>query len=222
MTVILQAPSLVDALHQAMREQILSGELPAGEPITEVDFASRYSVARPTAKAAMERLVHEGLLHRATNKTARVPVLTVDDVNDLYYSRGVLEREIMKELALKKVVSAAARSSLHDLRELVGSPKVSEIVAADVAFHLALVAELKSPRLSRLYGSLMGEMRLCMAQVQAHNLLDSSRIAEEHSGILDAVAAGDVALSIERIDLHLQRACKRLTTYLEAEPPKAR
>ena len=220
MSVTFQAPSLVDALHVAMREQILTGELAAGEPVTEVDLARRFSVARPTAKAAMERLVHEGLLHRATNKTARVPVLTVDDVEDLYYSRGMLEREVMRELASRKVVSASAGRFLQDLRDLVGTQDVAEIVAADVAFHLALVAELNRPRLSRLYGSLMGEMRLCMAQVQAHNLLDPSRIAAEHAGILEAVAAGDEARAVAEIDLHLQRACTRLTTHLESGPPE--
>ena len=218
MSVTLQAPSLVDALHMAMREQILTGELPAGEPVTEVDLAKRFSVARPTAKAAMERLVHEGLLNRATNKTARVPVLTVEDVKDLYYSRSMLEREVMKELASRKVVSAPARRFLQDLLELVGTSNVAEIVATDVSFHLALVAELKSPRLSRLYGSLMGEMRLCMAQVQAHNLLDPARIADEHSHI----AAGDEARAVAEVELHLQRACTRLTTYLEDAPPRGR
>lgn len=218
MSVTLQAPSLVDALHMAMREQILTGQLAAGQPVTEVDLATRFSVARPTAKAAMERLVHEGLLHRATNKTARVPLLTVEDVKDLYYSRGMLEREVMHQLASRRVVSNTAARFLQELRDLVGTTNVADIVAADVSFHLALVAELKSPRLSRLYGSLMGEMRLCMAQVQAHNLLDPSRIADEHAGILEAVAAGDEGRAVMEIDLHLQRACLRLTTYLGATP----
>jgi hypothetical protein len=45
-------------------------------------------MARPTAKAALERLVYEGILRRATNKTARVPLMDADDIRDLYYSRA--------------------------------------------------------------------------------------------------------------------------------------
>ena len=54
-----------------------------GELVTERGLAEWFSVARPTAKAAVERLVHDGLLQRSENTTARVQVLGVEDVRDL-------------------------------------------------------------------------------------------------------------------------------------------
>ena len=67
-------PSLVDALYGDIRERILTGELDAGTPLTEKHLSSTYDVARPTAKAAIERLVHEGLLRRGANKTRARPI----------------------------------------------------------------------------------------------------------------------------------------------------
>jgi DNA-binding GntR family transcriptional regulator len=213
----LQVPSLVDALYSAIRERILTGELPGGAPLTEMDLATHYSVARPTAKAAMERLVYDGLLRRASNKTARVPVLDSDDIRDLYYSRAFLEREVMIELATKRLVPEPARRSLQALRDVGPDPVVTEVVEVDIAFHRAMVEAVGSPRLNRLYSSLMGEVHLCMAQVQAHHLLSPIRIADEHSEIVAAIEAGDVARAAAEVTGHLDRACVRLIGHVDAD-----
>jgi DNA-binding GntR family transcriptional regulator len=210
----LYVPSLVDALYAAVRDRILIGQIPGGTPLTEMEIAVQYSVARPTAKAAMSRLVHEGLLRRSTNKTARVPILDVSDVRDLYSTRGYLEREVVGALAARRLVPEPARRSVQALRDQVENPELAGIVEADIAFHRALVDALGSPRLSRLYGSLLGEAHLCMAQVQAHKLLAPSRIVDEHSGILDAIQKGNETLVVKRITAHLDRACSRLVGYL--------
>ncbi|MGW1668167.1 hypothetical protein [Streptomyces sp. NPDC002324] len=55
----------------------------------------------------------------------------------------------------------------------------------------SLVDVLGSPRLTRVDASLMGEMRLCMAQVQTYKLLRIIEIADEHPAILTAIADGD-------------------------------
>lgn len=225
MTPLLKVPSLVDAMYSAIREQILTGEIGAGEPLTENDIAARYSVARPTAKAALERLVHEGLLTRATNKTARVPVLSVADVRDLYFSRGFLEREVMAALCVRRSVPAEAVTSLQELLDLDtvnDMTHVVNVVNIDISFHRALVESLNSPRLSRLYTSLMGEVHLCMAQVQANHLLEPKRIAGEHAAIVAAIEAGDEKRAVAEMNDHLERACVRLVGHLQRTGPDER
>ena len=66
------AVSIVDAVASDLRSRIFAGELGSGDALTESEVASAYDVARPTAKAAIEKLVAEGLLDRGTHKTARV------------------------------------------------------------------------------------------------------------------------------------------------------
>jgi DNA-binding GntR family transcriptional regulator len=223
----LQVPSLVDALYAEIRERILTGEVPAGTPVTEMDLATQYSVARPTAKASMERLVLEGLLHRGSHKTARVPILGADDLRDLYHTRGLLEREVVMELAAQGLVPEQARKSLEQLRDSSGSsgsagssgssaPSVVEVVNLDMAFHSELVGAIRSPRLSRLYRFLAGEVRLSMAQLQANHLLSASRIAQEHAAILACIERGDVDGAVASVTQHIEQACARLVAYVEA------
>ena len=211
----LQVPSLVDALYEEIRERILTGAVPGGTPMTEMDLATHYSVARPTAKASMERLVQEGLLRRGSHKTARVPILGPDDLRDLYHTRRLLEREVVMELAEKGLVPEQARKSLEQLRDM-SDPSVIEVVNLDMAFHSELVGAIRSPRLNRLYRWLAGEVRLSMAQLQANHLLSSSRIASEHAAILECIGQGDVDGAVTSVTKHIERACTRLIAHVEA------
>lgn len=214
MTENLVVPSLVDAVYAAARDRILTGDLAAGTRLTEKDVAETYDVARPTAKAALERLVSSGLLRRTNNKTARVPSMTATDIADLYYSRGFLEREVMLALAKRKRVPQAALDAMERIRHAIDDPSLTRLVQADVAFHQALVDSLESPRLSRMYASIMGEAHLCMAQVQAHRLLHPTIIASEHEGIMTAIKAGNGRLAVRRINAHLERARSQLLGYV--------
>jgi DNA-binding GntR family transcriptional regulator len=211
----LQVPSLVDALYAEIRERILTGAVPAGTPVTEMDLATQYSVARPTAKASMERLVLEGLLHRGSHKTARVPVLGAGDLRDLYHTRGLLEREVVMELAAQGLVPEQARKSLASLRDS-SSPSLTEVVNLDMAFHTELVSAIGSPRLNRLYRFLAGEVRLSMAQLQANHLLSASRIASEHAAILECIERGDVDAAVASVTRHIEQASARLIAHVEA------
>ncbi|MFG1997740.1 GntR family transcriptional regulator [Spirillospora sp. NPDC048911] len=215
MGVRLQARSLVDALVGELRERMLDGRLPGGTVLTETEVAGEYEVARPTAKAAIERLVSEGLLRRGAHRSARVPVFDAADVADLYFSRTLLERQVMRELAQQKLVPAAALQAQAEIRVL-GEPGGSStaIVEPDVRFHRSLVAALGSPRLSRVHDSIMAEMRLCMAQVQAYELLRITEIADEHQAVLDAIAAGAPGRADEALAFHLTRARHQLLAKL--------
>jgi DNA-binding GntR family transcriptional regulator len=208
----LQTQSLVDALRDAIQRSILQGEYPAGSQLTEQSVAERYSVARPTAKAAMEQLVRIGMLRRSRHKTTHVPLLGVGDIRDLYFSRGIVERAVVTALAASgKETTEASRA----VSRLTVGGDVSDIVGADIEFHRALVRSLDSPRVTRLHDAIIGEAHLCMAQVQVLHLLRPDEIANEHRGIIEAIEAKDPAKASELLDRHLTRACDQLVGFLE-------
>ena len=222
----LTVPSLVDALTAAIRERILTGQLTGGTPLTEKEISTFYDVARPTAKAALERLVYEGILRRATNKTARVPLMDADDIRDLYYSRAFLEREVVAALAATGNVPAEAQNALAVMRAAIDhQAPLTKVVQADITFHRSLVNALNSPRITRMYHSVIGETHLCMAQVQARHLLSPVVIAAEHEDILRAIADSDPAAAADHVTTHLNRACARLISHVtgrsatEEHPP---
>ena len=75
--------SVIDAVADDLRNQVLDRVFAPDSPLTEADVAARYDIARATAKAAIERLVSEKVLVRKNHKTARVVSLGPDDVRDI-------------------------------------------------------------------------------------------------------------------------------------------
>ncbi|XTP38400.1 GntR family transcriptional regulator (plasmid) [Mycobacterium sp. TJFP1] len=209
--------SVVDATADALRDAIFCGELGPGMPLTESDIASRYDVARPTAKAAIEKLVADMMLERPNHKTARVRRLGAVDVRDIYRTRAIIESEVLRQLAGKKLVPEGARQANEAIRAAPDHAGLA-IVKSDMAFHIAMVDAVDSMRISRLYRSLVSEVTLCMAQVQGRNLLDIQLIAAEHDGLLDLIAAGDGLGATGLLDTHLSRARERLVGALGGMP----
>ncbi len=207
--------SVVDALVDALRERILDEQLPGGAVVTETEVAREYNVARPTAKTAIERLVAGGLLHRGPHKSARVPILGLSEICDVYFARSCLEAEAMRRLATTGTVPRAAQEAAAQLAAAQSAASVAALVEPDIRFHRELVDALGSERLTRAHTALMAETRLCMAQVQAHELLRPAEIVAEHEAILKQVAAGSPDGAAAAVIAHIDRACTLLTGHLE-------
>ncbi|MGD8195173.1 GntR family transcriptional regulator [Herbiconiux sp. P18] len=211
----LRTVSAVDAVGDDLRRRMFAGDVPGGAQLTEAVVSGEYGVSRPTAKAAIEKLTAEGLLERSANRSARVPVLTRADVDDVYRTRLRLESAALRELAA--IRSAPPEASAANARvRASGEGSAIASVEPDMRFHAALVEAVGSARLERMYGSLVDEVRLCMAQVQGRSLLGVDRIASEHEEILTHLAAGDAEAAVRTLEGHLLRASDRLQRALRA------
>lgn len=222
----LSVTRLPDAVYEALRESIVDGRDAPGTAITEQAIASRFGVARPTAKAALERLVAEGLLRRTAHKSARVPELTRADIIDLYDNRATVEVAALERLAGAIArgdapIPDAAVTAQRTLTDALGAGTHASapLARADIAFHRALVEGQPSPRLARLHALLMGEIELCTGQVQSHRLLALADVVDQHQSILDAVAAGDAERAATLTRAHIEGARDRLLAHYDATHP---
>jgi DNA-binding GntR family transcriptional regulator len=213
-----------EAIYQALRDDILGlrqapGSFGPGSFVTESAVALRFGVARPTAKLAIERLVGDGLLRREAHRAARVPTLSRADIVDLYDNRAVVESEACARLAADGAIPADA---LRAHRQLIQQSEVGGPFAAhDIAFHRGLVAGQSSPRLAAMHSRLMGEIELCICQVQSYQLQTTNRVVENHQRILDALMAGDVETSRELARAHVIQARERLLAHYDSIHPPA-
>lgn len=206
----LATSSLTDALTQSVTERIVSGQIAPGEKVTEARLAGDYGVARPTARACLERLVVLGLLRRSVHKTAVVPVLTVQDIEDLFFSRETIEGTAVAELAQTSVVPAAAEAAQTAIEAAAANEDWRGQVAADIAFHVALVEGVGSDRLRRMHELIIGEVHLTMGLHEAHKVTSGRKVAAEHAKVLRAVRAGDGARAREALAAHLSAARDRV------------
>ncbi|WP_069814668.1 GntR family transcriptional regulator [Streptomyces sp. TP-A0874] len=214
MPIRLVTQSVGDALVASLRERILTDEIRVGTAVTEASVAQKYEVARQTAKAAIERLVGEGLLERTAHRSARVPLLDEDRVRDLYFTRGVVEVRAYELLAARRLLTSEVLAAHEEFLASSTGSDVASIVQTDVAFHRALIDSLESERLTRVHSLIINEMRLCLAQVQNAHLLAPTEIAEEHESIVGAIRGGEVRRAGEVGLQHLERAQSKLLEHL--------
>ncbi|TCC19237.1 GntR family transcriptional regulator [Kribbella sindirgiensis] len=209
--------SLTDALYESIRKRIVNGEIPQGEKLTEVRLATEYNVARPTAKAALERLTALGLLRRTAHKTAVVPVLDEAEIRDLFFSRITIEKAAVSTLAATGQVPAEAARAQVAIEYAARDRLFENQVEADIAFHTALVAAVGSRRLTRMHELIIGEVQLTMGQYQAHRKAAPTTVAEEHAAILTSIEEGAPDAAAEHLAYHLEQAQGRLLSTLSGD-----
>jgi DNA-binding GntR family transcriptional regulator len=187
----LERVSTVDALANALRRRILDGDLTTGERLVERELTERYGVARHSLRAALRALAAEGLIELEPNRGARVSTLTRQGLLELFELRAALELEaahLMLERHDAKV-PGEVRAAVQELRAVCEQPDPpwSDVVAAHDRVHRAIVDAAQSPRLSRAYAALAGEMHLFVVQLKPSWTL--SRMAEHHERLLDELEA---------------------------------
>jgi DNA-binding GntR family transcriptional regulator len=182
----LRRTSTVDALADALRREILDGELPAGSWLRERELCESYGVARHSLRAALRTLAAGGLVRIEPHRGARVAKLSGDDVRWLYELRAALELEAA-HLALERNdgrLPPAVHEALARLRAACAGddPSWSAINEAHADLHGAIVAAARSPRIAAAHAALSGEMRLFLLALKPH--IPPARLAADHAALV--------------------------------------
>ena len=140
-----------------LRELILSGEMKAGERLSELALVERLGVSRTPIRTAMMRLEQEGLAHPITTGGYAVSAFTERDIHAAIEVRGTLEG-LAARLAAERRPSEAdltdLKQCLHDLDELVFGAGVtpanfSRYVELNGRFHQIVIDLADSAVLTR-------------------------------------------------------------------------
>jgi DNA-binding GntR family transcriptional regulator len=200
-----------------LREGILDGTFPPRTQLSEVALSQQLSVSRGPIREAMQRLLQEGLLRGERNRGVFVVDLGENDVRDIYLARSAVERT-----AASIVVSsgtdddfATLQSMVDQLAGAVDSNWV-EMTKMDLQFHLALVAAAGSPRLDRMFRTLMAESQLCVVRLEPF-YPGREEVVHEHQAILDAIRVRDSAEADKLLAAHMEVSAERLTKAEQAE-----
>jgi DNA-binding GntR family transcriptional regulator len=212
--------SVRDALRHELRARILSGAQMPGTKLIEEDVARRYQVARPTARQVIQDLVFEGLLRRRPNRSAEVPVLTAEDVREIFAIRELIEVVAMRRLTQRREAPEEMARAVELLEQLseeevaASDEGWASVVDHDQTFHAALVDTLSNRRLARMYASVQAENRLCLAQ-ERHAYASVADVAREHRELMDAILTESPEAAVELLLTHLHEACERVVAVAQ-------
>src|SRR5215207_11103776 len=203
---------------ERIRSNIIEGVLPPGTQLNEVELAGAFGVSRGPVREALQRLIQEGLLRSEPHRGVFVPVMTPEDVDDIY-----LVREAMETAAVRRIAGTSrAVSSYKTLDKVVRAMETAEkaddwntVANRDLDFHTALVAAADSPSLVRMFTTVISETRLCLGVLSA--AYDArGDLVEEHRRISDLIRDNDAEGAVAVLKKHFDDGVVTLKRRLAA------
>jgi DNA-binding GntR family transcriptional regulator len=200
---------------QALREEILSGEIAPGTWLRQDDIAARLGTSRLPVREALRILETEGLAELLPNRGGRVPVLDLDQVNTLYRMRERLE-PLTLILSLEHLTDAQVDEMARLQAEIEANTDTGRFLALDRDFHMASYAACPSEQLLtttiRLWNSTQHYRRAFMVLTGTDRM---SVVNAEHHLILDAVRRRDPEDAERFLAGHIRRTRVELTNHPE-------
>lgn len=83
-------------VEEAIRTQILKGELKTGQPLRQDALAKEFNVSRIPVREALVQLEAQGLVSFEPHKGATVTELSPDKIDELFELRAVVECHILE------------------------------------------------------------------------------------------------------------------------------
>lgn len=176
-----------DDVAEALRDEVLGGAHQPGSRLDEAEVVARLGVERDLARSALAMLEGEGLLVHSLHRGLEVVRLSVDDVRDLYATRRTLELAGLEAMVRKRPADDVwLQAAVLSMTEAAKAGDGRGAVAADAAFHLAIVASTSSRRLRTAAEAALRELRIVLA-VADRVAADLDDLAADHAGLLDAL-----------------------------------
>jgi len=202
-------------MYHILRRDIVQGDLLPGERLRLTERAKAEGVSLSVIREVASRLASEGLLNAAPQRGFWVPELSVDDLEDLTWTRvhieGLAVREAVANGDLEweaQLVAAHHALSGTEILDSEGSYN-RDWLAVHSKFHAALAAGCPHPRLRRLRQQLFDASEL-YRYWSGPGKATSKQIIKEHKAIADAALAREADTAVALLTQHLEATASRM------------
>lgn len=200
--------SLETQMTDVLRRRIIDGKLALGVRLIEADLANEHDLSRGTIRAALRRLVDEGLVVQIPYTGYRVVEFSAHDLWELYTLRAALEG-LATRLAAEQIDAAGIAEVQRVYDALVIAGKRNDKEAADRLdheLHTVIVGLAGHSQLAHHHARIQNQVQ---AYISFSNRdVDAATIADSHRQLVEAICAGDAA------------GAERLAKY-NVDPPPA-
>jgi DNA-binding GntR family transcriptional regulator len=174
-----------------LRRQILRGELKAGERLLETPIAERCGLSRGTIRAALRRLIEEGLVCHIPYTGYQVIDFSDHDLWELYTLRGALE-SLGTHLAARRIDGHGIKELRALFAQLLAAAESGDHERADRLdreLHKLIIRLSGHERLLQHYLRVENQFRVYIAL--SNREVDAHEICESHRELVESICAGD-------------------------------
>lgn len=180
-----------DGYHR-LRAAIVAGDLQPNERLVELDLSERLGIGRTAIRTALVRLESEGLVERERHRGAKVRLVDEQEAGEILQARAVLEGLAARQAALRATDADVAelRRIVAGLRTLLDAGDLLGASDEQAVLHRTVLELSGHATAHRLILALNSQI----VRFQYRTILvpgRPERSHEEHSAIVDAIAARD-------------------------------
>ena len=206
---------LRDMVFDVLMSAIMQGQLSPGERLLEVQLADEMGVSRTPVREAIRRLELEGFVVIVPRKGAYVAGLSINDVEEVYEIRTVLETLAVRLAAQR--MQPADYAQLDELAEKMCATwqegNVDNWVSLDASFHELLYKFSRNERLVSMMSNIMEQLSryriISLANVEVrHNSLS------EHQDLIEALKRHDSEAAAAAVEKHIENTKQSLVNML--------
>jgi DNA-binding GntR family transcriptional regulator len=221
-----------EGAYTALRERIISGELLPGAVVSEASLAKELGVSRTPVGEALRRLSHEGFVHQIPRYGTVVREISATDLRELFEIREALEGMAASKAAASisaealdelESLCAANEAELEGVKEsgsdVVEGESLRRFLAADMAFHMLIIASANNRRLSELLEQTRSISVMFNARRGVHSVARVEEANAYHRQILTALASRDSSGATEAVIRHIRVSCEQ--SLRAHQPPGA-
>lgn len=187
---LLGRTSTAERVADILRSRVAEGFFRPGTRLSEDSIGGALGVSRNTLREAFRLLTHERLLVHQLNRGVFVRVLTVEDVQDIYRTRALVECAVVRGLGAPPYALDRLAEAVVSGRRAARERDWKAVGTANIHFHRELVALAGSERTDELMRSVFAELRLAFHVVDDPRALHEPYIAR-NAELLDALRSGD-------------------------------
>ena len=208
---LVQSSSLPMLVQKELERMIVAGDLPAGSKLNEAAIAELLGVSRGPVREAFRALEESGLVRLEKNRGVFVRQIGVDEADEIYELRSVLDEFVGRRVAqaVTPDIARDLRARVERMEKAAAKGDVDVYHRTNLEFHDRLVELAGNAKLVLMYRRLVNELNLFRraALAQVGTLPVSTR---EHREIVDRIAAGDAAAAGRALQEHVLASRDRM------------
>lgn len=194
----------LEEIYSTLFDRIIKGKIPPETRLREDELAEEFRVSRTPIREVLRLLEQDDLIEIIPKRGATVYPFTVDDVEDIFEIRRVLE-----VLALEYAVPSLSIQKILELKDLVEKTEDTEdnvkLAEVDSAVHSYFIESSNRRRLINM----LSELSRLLSSFRELGFLEKEvreRTYEEHIELIDALYTRDVDRAKNALELHIRNS----------------
>jgi DNA-binding GntR family transcriptional regulator len=199
--------SLTDKAYNQIKEWVVRYHLKPGARLHVSDLAHALQMSQTPVREALSMLEKEHLIEREPQKGYRVGTLSMQEIEDLYDLRIVLEVLAVRQAAKRMTASTRGRLSsiLSEFERFLKTAQKQRILERGQDFHVVVLEASGNRPLAEIGRAILDRIWV----IQNINLLTTDHLFDahpQHLQILEALDRGDAKKAATLMEKHLTQA----------------